>query len=74
MYTDLYEYKKGGLLLIIILIMILQEMKWNTCHPASMLLRSDPSNEPDRTQIWDKLNSFNSSTVGSQTLIDAFAP
>lgn len=45
-----------------------------TCHPASMLLRSVPSNDPERTQICERLNSFTCSIEGVQTLIVALAP
>lgn len=45
-----------------------------TCQPASMLLRSEPSKEPERTQIWDRLNSLTTSIDGSHTFIVALAP
>lgn len=46
----------------------------STCHPASMLLRSEPSNDPERTQICDRLNSLTTWIEGSHTFIVALAP
>ena len=46
----------------------------STCHPASMLLRSEPSNEPERIQICERLNSLTTWIEGSHTFIVAFAP
>jgi hypothetical protein len=31
-----------------------------TCHPASMLLRSEPLKEPERTQSWERLKPLDS--------------
>jgi membrane protein implicated in regulation of membrane protease activity len=39
-----------------------------------MLLRSEPSKDPERTQIWERLNSFITSIFGSHTFIVACAP
>ena len=45
-----------------------------TCHPASMLLRSEPLKEPDRIQSWERLKPLDSWMEGSQTLMVALAP
>ena len=46
----------------------------STCQPASMLLRSEPSNDPERIQIWERLNSLTTWIDGSHTFIVALAP
>lgn len=45
-----------------------------TCQPASMLLRSEPSKDPERIQTWERLNSFLTWMEGFQTFIVALTP